>query len=91
MRSKILVVEDEAAINDLICLSLETAGYETVSFRDGGKAGVFLDVVLYATGNAVPQLEFRTDIEIGIGFPSDLFFKSFNLYSLGISPFLLPE
>ena len=36
MRSKILVVEDEAAINDLICLSLETAGYETVSFRDGG-------------------------------------------------------
>ena len=31
MRSKILVVEDEAAINDLICLSLETAGYETVS------------------------------------------------------------
>lgn len=43
MRSKILVVEDEAAINDLICLSLETAGYETVSFRDGGKAGVFLE------------------------------------------------
>lgn len=35
MKSKILVVEDEAAINDLITISLETAGYEVYRFYDG--------------------------------------------------------
>ena len=29
---KILVIEDEAAINDLICLNLEIAGYEPTAF-----------------------------------------------------------
>lgn len=32
---RILVIEDETAINDLICMNLEIAGYEPVSFLDG--------------------------------------------------------
>ncbi|MCI9082423.1 MAG: response regulator transcription factor [Lachnospiraceae bacterium] len=32
---KILVIEDEIAINDLICMNLEVAGYEPVPFFDG--------------------------------------------------------
>ena len=32
---KILVIEDEIAINDLICLNLEIAGYQPVPFFDG--------------------------------------------------------
>lgn len=35
MKKKILVVEDEIAINDLICMNLEVAGYEPVPFFDG--------------------------------------------------------
>ncbi len=34
---KILVIEDEAAINDLICLNLEIAGYEPTAFFDGAE------------------------------------------------------
>lgn len=34
---KILVIEDEAAINDLICLNLEIAGYEPTPFFDGAE------------------------------------------------------
>ena len=32
---KILVIEDEAAINDLICMNLEIAGYVPLPFFDG--------------------------------------------------------
>ncbi len=32
---KILVIEDENAINDLICMNLEVAGYDPVPFFDG--------------------------------------------------------
>lgn len=32
---KILVIEDENAINDLICMNLEVAGYEAAPFFDG--------------------------------------------------------
>ena len=32
---KILVIEDEQAINDLICMNLEAAGYETDAYMDG--------------------------------------------------------
>lgn len=32
---KILVIEDETAINDLICMNLSIAGYEPVPFFDG--------------------------------------------------------
>ncbi len=32
---KILVIEDEIAINDLICLNLEIAGYQPIPFLDG--------------------------------------------------------
>lgn len=35
MKAKILVVEDEQHINELICLNLEIAGYEAVPFYDG--------------------------------------------------------
>ncbi len=35
MTCKILVIEDEEHINELICLNLETAGYEPVPFFDG--------------------------------------------------------
>ena len=34
---KILVIEDEIAINDLICMNLEIAGYQPVPFLDGGE------------------------------------------------------
>lgn len=33
--SKILVAEDETAINKLICMNLNITGYETVSMPDG--------------------------------------------------------
>ena len=32
---KILVIEDEAAINDLICMNLEIAGYAAIPFLMG--------------------------------------------------------
>ncbi len=32
---RILVIEDETAINDLICMNLEIAGYEPIPFFDG--------------------------------------------------------
>ena len=35
MRGKILVIEDEMAINDLISMNLEVTGYEVVSCLDG--------------------------------------------------------
>ena len=34
---KILVIEDETAINDLICMNLEIAGYEPAAFFDGAE------------------------------------------------------
>lgn len=34
---RILVIEDENAINDLICMNLEIAGYEPVPFLDGAE------------------------------------------------------
>ncbi len=40
---KILVIEDEAAINDLICMNLEIAGYCPVPFFDGIKVSRHLE------------------------------------------------
>ena len=37
MQADILVIEDEEAINDLICMNLEAVGYHTVPFFDGGR------------------------------------------------------
>lgn len=37
MKGKILVIEDEPSINDLICMNLEAAGYEAEPFFDGLK------------------------------------------------------
>ena len=38
MKARILVIEDEMAINDLLCMNLEAAGYETVGYLDGNDA-----------------------------------------------------
>ncbi|MDD6212600.1 MAG: response regulator transcription factor [Clostridiales bacterium] len=35
MMNKILIAEDELAINKMICMNLNITGYETVSFQDG--------------------------------------------------------
>lgn len=37
MKEKILVIEDEQAINDLICMNLEAADYRPVPFFDGNE------------------------------------------------------
>lgn len=42
MKKRILVIEDEAAINDLICMNLEVAGYETAACFDGNEASEML-------------------------------------------------
>lgn len=39
---KILVIEDDVAISELICMNLETAGYETLSIFDGSEAALCL-------------------------------------------------
>lgn len=38
MKARILVIEDEMTINDLLCMNLEAAGYETVGYLDGNDA-----------------------------------------------------
>lgn len=43
MKARILVIEDEAAINDLLCMNLEVAGYEPVACFDGDEASALLD------------------------------------------------
>lgn len=42
MSIRILVIEDEAAINDVICMSLETTGYKVDSFLNGDEASTAL-------------------------------------------------
>jgi len=42
MKNRILVVEDEPAISELICMNLEAAGYEAEAVFDGEAAGMFL-------------------------------------------------
>ena len=37
MKKRVLVIEDEKAINDLLCMNLEVAGYEPVAFFDGNE------------------------------------------------------
>lgn len=37
MSIRILVIEDEESINDLICMNLEVAGYEPIPFLDGAE------------------------------------------------------
>ena len=38
MKNKILVIEDDRAISELLCMNLEAAGYETVTAYDGEEA-----------------------------------------------------
>jgi len=40
---KILVIEDENAINDLICMNLEVAGYDPAPFFDGEEFSLHLE------------------------------------------------
>lgn len=42
MRTRILVVEDDISISELICMNLEAAGYEAVAIVDGLEAAAFL-------------------------------------------------
>lgn len=42
MKTKILVIEDDNAISELICMNLEAAGYEARSLSDGSAAEIFL-------------------------------------------------
>lgn len=43
MKNKILVIEDDPAISELLCMNLEAAGYETVAAYDGEEAkGILL-------------------------------------------------
>lgn len=48
MNTTILIIEDSFPINELICINLETAGYETVSFFDGDEAAAYLDGLTHA-------------------------------------------
>ncbi len=41
---KILVIEDDTAISELICMNLEAAGYETLAIFDGNAAEEMLKV-----------------------------------------------
>lgn len=41
--ARVLIVEDEVAINDLIEMGLGAAGYETLSFYDGNEVSKFLE------------------------------------------------
>ena len=38
MKNKILVIEDDRAISEVLCMNLEAAGYETVAAYDGEEA-----------------------------------------------------
>lgn len=42
MKTKILVIEDDNSISELICMNLEAAGYEPVPFLDGLEAEAFI-------------------------------------------------
>ncbi len=42
MKTKILVIEDDSAISELICMNLEAAGYEVLPVLDGLMAEKFL-------------------------------------------------
>lgn len=42
MKNKILVIEDEQLISDLICMNLDAAGYETAALYDGCTAEQYL-------------------------------------------------
>lgn len=45
MKTKIMVIEDDSAISELICMNLEAAGYEVLPLLDGSAAEEFLKCV----------------------------------------------
>lgn len=55
MNTTILLIEDSLPINELICINLETAGYEAVPFFDGSEAAAYLDGLTHAATN-LPSL-----------------------------------
>lgn len=52
MKLKILVIEDDSAILELICMNLAAAGYEPVPVADGLKAEAFLSDCIGGADNA---------------------------------------
>ena len=43
MQNRILVIEDDTAISDLICMNLTVAGYEVLPVFDGDKVEEVLE------------------------------------------------
>ncbi len=43
MKSRVLIVEDDSDISDIICLNLKYSGYDYVAIADGEEARVFLE------------------------------------------------
>ena len=68
MKARILVIEDEMAINDLLCMNLEAAGYETVGYLDGNDAseGVAQDHEFQCA--LVPSISAASSIASGMFF-----------------------
>lgn len=50
MKTKILVIEDDGAISELICMNLEAAGYKALPITDGLEAAKFLDCLRKESG-----------------------------------------
>ena len=46
MKNKILVIEDDRAISELLCMNLNAAGYETAAAYDGEEARRLLFFIL---------------------------------------------
>jgi len=57
MKNKILVIEDDRAISELLCMNLEAAGYETVAAYDGEEAQRLPGDFLTALSILIPQIE----------------------------------
>ena len=57
MKARILVIEDEMSINDLLCMNLEIAGYETVGYLDGNEAYEIPVIFLTAKGDIASKIK----------------------------------
>lgn len=62
MKEKVLVIEDEEAINDIICMNLQAAGYETMSVYDGSEAERLLKGGCHQDGMGVSPEEYSAAI-----------------------------
>ncbi|MDY2628324.1 MAG: response regulator transcription factor [Lachnospiraceae bacterium] len=62
MKEKVLVIEDEEAINDIICMNLQAAGYETMSVYDGSEAERLLKEGCHQDGRGASLEEYSAAI-----------------------------